>query len=159
MKGEPEVALCCMDDIKIIREFGILNRLFLGYMTKKITALDISYSDSIFLVNIGDREGATQEEISSLLAIDKAAIARSVKILVSKGYVRVEHPESDRRSKALFLTGQGKQVFEEINKMNTALVSYVLKDITAAERSSLLRQLEIIEEHSRTFVSSEKTIM
>ena len=68
-----------MGDVKVIRGFGILYRTFLSYISKSLSSKDLSFSDSVFLVNIGDNEGTNQEEIANSLAIDKAAIARSVK--------------------------------------------------------------------------------
>lgn len=101
-----------MEDAKIIRAFGILYRTFLSYATKSLLKDDLSYSDSIFLVNIGGREGITQEEISNTLAIDKAAVARSVKNMQSKGYVKAVQSNSDRRAKELYLTDDGKELFQ-----------------------------------------------
>lgn len=73
-----------MDYKKIIQAFGILNRTFLSYSTKSLSGEDLSYSDSIFLFNIGVKEGIIQKELSNVLAIDKAAIARSVKNMQKK---------------------------------------------------------------------------
>lgn len=119
-----------MEYLKIIRAFGVLNRAFLGYITKSLMDKDISYSDSIFLVNIGAKEGITQDEIAKSLAIDKAAIARSVKIMHKKGYVRVVQSATDKRAKELYLTNTGKKLYQYLQMLNSQWINSVFDGIS-----------------------------
>ncbi len=158
MKGEYRKQLYGkeMDESKLLREFGILNRIFISYSAKEIVSQDLSYSDSIFLVNIGVKEGSTQEEISTLLAIDKAAIARSVKHLVKEEYVRVERPDRDKRAKQLYLTGKGKDCFFRILQSNAKILAYVLQDFSNSDREEFCSQIEKIEIRAREYLVLEK---
>ena len=123
-----------MNDTKIIKSFGILYRTFLSYMSKSIKNLEIAYSDSVFLVNIGDEYGISQEEMSANLSIDKAAIARSVKRMVQKGYVAYKSSQADKRIKRLYLTEQGEKIYEEILKLNAKWLDSVMEDISVDKR-------------------------
>lgn len=116
-----------MDYEKIIQAFGVLNRTFSSYMTKPLADLEISYSDSIFLVNIGEKEGITQEEISLILAIDKAAIARSIKSMAEKGYIKKIQSEEDKRANKLYLTERGRQLYESLLQVNHRWVEYLFE--------------------------------
>ena len=92
-----------MENQMIIKNFGILYRTFLNYISKSIASKDLSFSDSVFLVNIGENEGISQEEIASALAIDKAAIARSVKNMERKGYIKAKSlPATKGRKNFIF---------------------------------------------------------
>jgi DNA-binding MarR family transcriptional regulator len=122
-----------MEYVKIIRAFGVLNRTFLSYTTKSLIKQDISYSDSIFLVNIGQKEGTTQEEIANSLAIDKAAIARSVKSMNKKGYVKVVQSTIDKRAKELYLTSTGKELYQFLQKINSQWMDSVLEGLSAEQ--------------------------
>jgi len=118
---------------KIICTFGVLNRTFLSYITESLSEQDISYSDSIFLVNIGAKEGITQEEISNNLAIDKAAVARSVKNMQKKGYVKTVQSKLDRRAKELYLTETGKELDQFMQQINSKWMNHVLGSLSPEE--------------------------
>lgn len=125
-----------MDNTKIIRAFGILNRTFLSYISKALQDKDLSYSDSIFLVNIGNKEGTSQEEIAHSLAIDKAAVARSVKNMETNGYIRTKQSQADRRSKELYLSDSGKEMYQFMQQLNNQWVNQVMGDLDPDEASS-----------------------
>ena len=107
-----------MENIEIIRSFGILNRAYLNYISDAINSKNISYSESILLVNIGSSSGLSQDELAGLLAIDKAAVARSVKTLSGKNLIRNEHPPDNKRIKNLYLTEAGEILFRFIMDLN-----------------------------------------
>lgn len=133
----------------IIQSFGLLNRTFLSYTSKSIASMDLSYSDSIFLVNIGKKEGITQEEIAVLLAIDKSAITRSVKGMENRGYVSVIPCETDKRAKRLFLTEEGKKLFADIQKINEEWMNYVLQDLSENEIDDLQKLVTTVAARAR----------
>lgn len=60
-------------------------------------------------MNLYNNEGINQEDASSILFIDKAAIARTIKSLEEKGFILREVTIKDRRSKKLFLTDMAKK--------------------------------------------------
>jgi len=124
-----------MEDIKIIKSFGILYRTFLNYISKSlsISSRGLSFSDSIFLVNIGEKEGIGQDEIANSLAINKAAIARSVKIMEKKGYISTKKSEIDKRAKKLYLTETGIELCQYIHKLQREWLKQVLGDLTSDE--------------------------
>jgi DNA-binding MarR family transcriptional regulator len=140
-----------MDNTRIIRSFGLLNRTFLSYISKALMDKDLSYSDSIFLVNIGDREGTSQEEIAHFLAIDKAAVARSVKNMESKGYVITEQSQADKRAKELYLTDSGRELYQFMQQINNQWVSQVLQDLDADDVNRFNQTMDKISERAMNF--------
>lgn len=138
-----------MDNTRIIRSFGILNRTFLSYISKSLMDKDLSYSDSIFLVNIGGREGTSQEEIAHSLAIDKAAVARSVKNMESKGYITAVQSRADKRAKELYLTASGKELYQFMQQINDQWVSQVMQDLDADEVERFNQTMAKISERAK----------
>ncbi|NOU80384.1 MarR family transcriptional regulator [Paenibacillus sp. LMG 31459] len=138
-----------MDNTRIIRSFGILNRTFLSYISKTLMHKDLSYSDSIFLVNIGGREGTSQEEIAHSLAIDKAAVARSVKNMESKGYITAVQSRADKRAKELYLTASGKELYQFMQQINDQWVSQVMQDLDADEVERFNQTMAKISERAK----------
>jgi DNA-binding MarR family transcriptional regulator len=93
-----------MNLLTVARYNGIFNRQTQAYITAALVSINISYSEGILLMNLFDKEGINQEELSSMLHIDKAATARSIKSLEKKGYITREVKSKDRRVKKLYLT-------------------------------------------------------
>lgn len=93
-----------MNLLTIARYNGIFNRQTQAYIAAAFSSMNISYSEGILLMNLYDNEGNNQEELSSMLYIDKAATARSIKSLEKKGYITREVKSKDRRVKKLYLT-------------------------------------------------------
>ncbi len=122
-----------MQQQTIIKDFGVLYRTFLDYISKSIEGTNLSFSDSVFLVNIGNQEGICQEEISATLAIDKAAIARSVKGMEQTGYVFTKRSTLDKRTKELYLTESGMEQYRDLVQLNSDWLNEVLADLTNEE--------------------------
>ncbi len=140
--------------LKIIRAFGVLNRTFLSYTTNSLMNQDISYSDSIFLVNIGAKEGITQDEIAKSLAIDKAAIARSVKIMHEKGYVRVVQSATDKRAKELYLTNTGKKLYQYLQMLNSQCKNSVFDGLSTDQVETFGQILDKICMSAKDYTST-----
>jgi Transcriptional regulators len=138
-----------MKDITIIRNFGILYRTFLNYLSKSIASKDLSFSDSIFLINIGENEGISQEEIADSLAIDKAAIARSIKSMEKKGYIKVKKSENDKRMKELYLSETGNELFRYMLDLHEEWLKQVLGDLDSNEIKNFAQIISHISEKAK----------
>lgn len=140
-----------MDFVKIARAIGILNRTFQSYLSKALSERDLTYSDSIFLVNIGNKPGVSQEDLSHLLAIDKAAIARSVKNLEKKGYIKTERSIQDKRAKELYLTDSGKDFMQFMDKLHERWAAHVLQDINETDIESFATWIDMMGSRAKSF--------
>lgn len=139
-----------MEDVKVIKGFGILYRTYLNYISKSLSSKDLSFSDSVFLVNIGDKEGISQEEISDSLAIDKAAIARSVKSMEKKGYIRTERSTADKRAKELYLTDSGINLYQYMQGLHQEWISHVMGDLEPEEINAFIQTIDHISTRAKT---------
>ncbi|MCI1931879.1 MAG: MarR family transcriptional regulator [Clostridia bacterium] len=139
------------------RYVGIFNRQTQAYITAAFRDVDINFSEHIILMNLYENEGINQEELSSLLLIDKALTARTVKSLEEKGYV-IRKVAEDRRFKKLFLTDKAKsqkEYFYSLLKkwedyttdwMNQSMKNQVFKGLqTMAEKSASADFAELIK--------------
>jgi len=140
-----------MEDINIIKGFGILYRTYLSYISKSLTVINLSFSDSVFLVNIGDKEGISQEEIASFLAIDKAAIARSVKSMEKTGYVRTKRSNTDKRAKELYLTDRGQELYQYMCGLHEEWLRQVLVDFEPDKIKIFTQMIGQISERAKSY--------
>ncbi len=138
----------------IIRNFGILYRTFSNYISKSIVSKDLSFADSVFLVNIGENEGISQEKIANSLAIDKAAIARSVKSMGRKGYIKAKKSASDKRAKELYLSETGNELFQYMMNLNKEWLKQVLGNLEPDEISDFTIIINDISERAKNIKQS-----
>lgn len=129
---------------KQIHEASEFNRL--NHAIDKVyrdIALKSNLSDSAFIVfytisEIGD--GCSQKDICNTSSLSKQTIHSSIRCLEKAGYVRLASGKG--RDKHIFLTAAGEQLIHEkiipiVNAENS-----VFNEMTAEERSELLRITE-----------------
>ncbi len=96
------------------RLVAILHRRNTAYLNQVLKPYQITSAEVGILRTLYRKEDRTQEELASILSIDKAAIARAVRTLEKKEYlVRISDPV-DRRCNRLFLTERAKTLQAEI---------------------------------------------
>ncbi|WKY45305.1 MarR family transcriptional regulator [Eubacteriaceae bacterium ES2] len=138
-----------MDEITIIRNIGILSRTFVSALSKAMSASDLSFSESIFLINIGENEGVNQDTIASNLAIDKAAVARSVKSLEQKNFLLAKKSETDKRSKQLYLTAKGQIIYQQVLKLHLSWAKEVLSPLTNKEIHDFSQMIDLLGDQAK----------
>ena len=137
-----------MEQKNIGRYVGILNRQFQAYINISLKDIDISFSEYIFLVNLYDNEGINQEELSSMLFIDKAATARAIKLLEKKGFLKRETCEKDKRAKNLYLTDKGKDYKEFIYSRLEKWTDFTTKGMDKETIDIVMNGLQFIGERA-----------
>jgi MarR family transcriptional regulator, organic hydroperoxide resistance regulator len=95
--------------------------------------------------------GCIHKDIANLLAIDTAAVARSVKTMEQKGYIRIEHSQDDKRIKALYLSDSGKELYQFLRQLNNQWVDYVLSNLDAGEIKDFIWIIENISDRAKAF--------
>lgn len=105
-----------MEDKNIGRLIAILHRQSQIFTNKALKEFSLTSAEYPSLLALYHREGQTQDELSSYLYIDKAAITRIIKSLVAKGFVIKKQDLQDRRCNRIFLTEKAKQKQEDIHK-------------------------------------------
>jgi DNA-binding MarR family transcriptional regulator len=102
------------------REFGkvisFIYRKTLVHVKAALKKFNLAAGEQPFFMLLRCYDGATAEDLSSLLDIDKAATARAIKSLEDKGFIRRVRGVEDKRQNKLFLTGQAKAQFRGIDK-------------------------------------------
>lgn len=78
-------------------------------LNNMLSKFNLATSEQPQFILLLRHDGATQEEMSSLLFVDKAATARAVKSLEEKGFVKRIQDKHDRRQNKVFLTDKGKE--------------------------------------------------
>ncbi len=89
----------------------------------------------------------TAKQLIDLARIDKSTISRAIKQLESRGLVELKADERDKRSKVLFLTKEGREIYKKLSVSAKAWEKSLLKDLSEQERVTLKAVLHKLNEH------------
>ena len=101
-----------MDEyINIGRWFSVLHRRSQIFVVEACEKLHLTYSEYVMLLRIYDHEGARQDELATMLYLDKAVVTRSLTLLEQKGLItaRDEASAAGRPRRYYHLTDAGRR--------------------------------------------------
>lgn len=93
------------DDLAV--HVAMIHRYGSTFIARRLEDLDIGSGQHAYILALKDRPGASQEELSRILGVDKANTARAVRRLEEHGYIRREPNPTDARAFRLRLTEAG----------------------------------------------------
>ena len=99
----------------------------------------------LIVLYVSHHSGASQEDVVSFFALDKASVARGARRLEEMGHLRRVQDPQNRRQYQLYLTSAGEKMRDLINTAHDRFqrqLSHGVSDEDWAQLSSLLRQLE-----------------
>ncbi|WP_332445963.1 MarR family winged helix-turn-helix transcriptional regulator [Sphaerochaeta sp.] len=96
------------------RLIAILYRKNQIYLNTQLKPYNLTSGEVGLLMSLYQEEGQTQEALSAALNIDKAATARTVKVLEQKGYVNREQDTEDKRCNRIHLTENARVLQHDI---------------------------------------------
>ncbi|WP_028775964.1 MarR family winged helix-turn-helix transcriptional regulator [Shimazuella kribbensis] len=94
----------------VAKWISVLHRQFQIYLNRELKDYDVHSSEYIFLVNLHEEDGISQEQLSSNLFINKAATARAIGRLEKLGYVKRIRSPKDSRAYLVTLTAKGLEM-------------------------------------------------
>lgn len=100
-----------------------------------------------YLKNINANPGLSQEELAKQMHIDKGAVAKSLKVLVKKGYVMRKRNPDDKRAYCLFPTEKADGINRLGQKHFNEFEREITKGLTEEERETLGRLLGTVTDN------------
>lgn len=92
-----------------------------------------------------DATALNQNQIATLLGLDRTVVHRAVKSLAQEGLVS-EHVKAPGRAIRIQLTAKGRKYRDQLIKAREAADESVRRKITSRERKTLIRLLKLIAE-------------
>lgn len=123
-----------MDNIPIGALISMTYRSNFVMINTKMKELGLSAGQFFVLMVLSHNQGVTQDTLAWKLLIDKGSIARAVKILEDKGFIRRITDESNRRAVLIYLTETGEQLIPQVLKIDQELEETTLAGLTEQER-------------------------
>ena len=91
--------------------------------------------------------GLTIAALLDILKITKQSLNRVLKELLDQGYVEQQAGEADRRQRLLYPTPSGRELAEELARLQTRRISRALAESGAGAEEGARRFLEAMIEH------------
>ena len=107
-----------------------------AFISKGLTQYDMGYGQMLFLLQLYNQDGISQEELTEKLNIDKGTTARSIKKLEKEGFIIRLKDEHDKRAYKIYLT--------DICNVLQEWESILTENITEEERDTLINILKKI---------------
>lgn len=132
------------------RMFSVILETIRAYINRELKEDHVDSSEfSILMYIYMYGEGLSQEELTNLLVIDRAAISRAIKKLVDKGYIeRIVNPQ-DKRAFMIFLTESGRQLDQRISEVYDHIFHLLTEGISREDVYYSMNTLEAIFENAQ----------
>lgn len=104
-------------------------------------ALDITPAQFAALVAVADHPGIDATRLSELIAFDRPTTGNVLQRLERRGHLMRKPHSTDRRTKEIFLTAQGRRILNAITRANARIFSRTLQGLSKTEQTQLLALL------------------
>ena len=121
---------------------SVIHRQFQTYINQELKDTDLNASQFIFLINLLQEDGISQETLSARMYIDKSMTARCLKHLEKNGYVRRRKSKTDKRAYEVFRTKKAEALRPEVERILTEWNQLLAKGIDDPEIVSLIQTLK-----------------
>lgn len=149
------------NDESIFKWLSIVMRNTHKHINHQMEDLKIGFGQHQYLLALYHNNGASQEELSKKLGIDKGTTARAVKKLIDNGYVIREIDENDKRAFKLFITEKAEsyklKFFKIADEWETTLLEGISEEHRQIIKSAMMDMGKIAIDKVKEETSYEQT--
>ena len=133
-----------------------LSRKIQTCLINDLKSFNITMAEEPFFMALYHQEGLSQEQLTALAGVDKAATARAVKSLETKGMLTRIPDEKDRRKYHLYLTDSARTLFPDVLQTLLAFNEKITADIDENGLDTTLRTLAQVQTNLDHILSQNK---
>lgn len=134
------------------RFVAILYRMASVYLGKELPAIRIGSGQYIFLAELFDEEGQSQDELTQKVYVDKANTARALKKLEDAGFVRRMPDEKNGRIKRVFLQPEALEIEEEFWNIIMRWSEIITQDIPQERQDQIVADLKKMADNAALYL-------
>ncbi|GHV48533.1 MarR family transcriptional regulator [Clostridia bacterium] len=142
----------------MIRIITVLYRKSQSYLSVALSKHNLTTAEQPFFAALQKYDGATQDELSALISVDKSATARTVKLLEEKGFVKRVQNETDKRQIRIFLTDIARESWSGVEKELISFNEMLTKNIAADSLETVYNALLQMEENAVQMSLNKNTL-
>lgn len=111
---------------------------------KAIKEFGLSGQQMVYLRYVFENPGVSQEDIANFLMIDKGAVAKAIKDMMEKGFLRREQNPEDRRAYCLYATEKACRICMEGQDEARKVEAMITAGLSREELETFMRLLDKI---------------
>lgn len=123
---------------------------------ERLSGFEITAAEEPFFMAIQRNAGATQEELTELVGVDKAATTRAVRSLENKGYLIRKQDEKDRRQNRVYPTDAVFRIGDLLHNELLCLNDELVKGLSEEQLLVLSEALSVIEDNLSAIKETKK---
>ncbi|MDH4424581.1 MULTISPECIES: MarR family winged helix-turn-helix transcriptional regulator [Bacillus] len=127
------------DKESVGRWISLLHRYGNVYINEQLKEFNIGAGQYQFLAVLYENEGASQDEIASILKVDKGTTARAIAKLEKEGYVERKVFTVDKRIKKLYLTDKAYTFEAKLTEILLGWKNILVEDLSTEEQEYVLK--------------------
>lgn len=129
------------DPVDITKIIAIAYRRLHMYYASQLQPMGIKHGLMMYIMAITDYPGYSQEQIASILYVDKSTVAKAVKQLLKEGYITRTASAHSRREYALCATEKGMEIAGKMDALKSKGHDLITSRMTDIERDIFERLL------------------
>lgn len=118
------------------RCISIFDRLMKMYYDRGLSGFEIGWGQQFYVEYIYDHPGASPQEMTEYIRVDKATLTKIIRKLTEVDYIKVIGDERDRRVKHLYLTEKAIPAAKQIKRIHADFYATLSAGISPAELMS-----------------------
>jgi DNA-binding MarR family transcriptional regulator len=134
------------------RFIALLYRMFTVYLNQELPPLKIGSGQYIFLAELFDEDGQSQDELTQRAYVNKANTARALAKLEEIGYVRRAADEKDQRMKRAFLQPAAQEVEDRFWQILLRWSDILSQDLSRERQDQLVADLEKMTDNAAIYL-------
>ena len=119
---------------QILKEIQRAGRL---YREQKLAPHGLTPQHGIYLKEIGDAPGISQEQLTQRIFINKSNVARRVAAMEEEGFIERRTCGKDKRVMRLYLTEKGQALLPAIEQITQDWEQILVQELTESEQQIL----------------------
>lgn len=129
------------DGVSSGRLISIVARYHSYCLGKSLSKYNLGKGEYKCLIQIYKNEGICQEDIADILKIDKFRVAKSIKLLIEKGYIYKVKDDEDKRKHKVYPTDKALEIKEDFKKILDYNSNIMVGGFSKEERENLNKLL------------------
>lgn len=133
-----------MDSTKLYRLIGSISRQSTTSVNQQVSQLGLDNNLFVYLMRIVENEGLSQVALVTMVRVDKTTLSRALNKLIAEEYIDKVTDPQNKKFKNLYPTKKGKEVYNQLYRIEQAYIQNALKDVSPSEQLTLGKTLEKI---------------
>lgn len=133
----------------LMRYINRTSRLSELYRMDKMEKYGLGGKHHTYILNICQNPGVSQDELASMIFVNKSNVARQLAFLEKKEYIRREKCAKDGRKMLVYPTDKAHKVYPEIIEILREWNDIILEDFTEEDKKVLAGGLKAILEKAK----------